>query len=764
IQFVCPDVQVQYLVQGDPMDRVIYGCPFRIYDGTYSFGNARLALHPGDFTQVAFASLHDAPARTGPHEYSRAGQTHTVFSSGNGGVTWRDEPIRGAPNGGYGETADIVMDREGRMYIAYLWSAATGNATHHGGTIGLFKAAEPATGSVTESYGAGFYIRDRSGSNPVTNMGLAYVRPKAPPPEEAMNTTEQPAATEEEYGEAARPSADAKDDRVVVTWHERASHPKEDGIPYGAWIDAAFTTTSSRNNWTRLADGLGRDGLPDPEEPVELIGPCMGASNPVAWDGMVFVACVADRGYDAGGKRSRARIGDVDVWKINPLTKTTHFVGYTGLNGGNPKVAVNEDGYFVVVTDRLDERGNPVVELSTGWFGTQMARFNAPLGQQLHLLAGSTRELLDAHVTAVAVSRAERTISLIYKEWQAPQDGSFTPPAADPDDPLGQAYSQITDYNKVILTLNACEGPIAAARLQLGTAVDATNAQAYATRPGVFNDVQDGLVWVEDAAGQELFFLAANDYGAMQFAAFNVASHSAVCNVMPPIVNVPAVPVPQALAAILLRRVVLRDGLAGGLRLEGDDGVGERLLDGPQVPAQLLELRVGDGLGVGEEVVQRGDLVVPHVQQLLLPYGTGCELLRVAQVGFRLPDGFLGFHADCWDRGRLHKAVTWMRTHPVGAGGGSLGIRHSLSGRRATAGAARAASRLPRALRPRADARRAWQEAASASACTKAAPRRGPPAREPGAGRVRLACRHGPAPRGWAGAALRIGAGRRPTS
>ena len=53
----------------------------------------------------------------------------------------------------------------------------------------------------------------------------------------------------------------------------------------------------------------------------------MAASNPVAFDGKVFVACVADAGYSG---RSRARVGDIDVWSIDPKTGKKQFINSGG--------------------------------------------------------------------------------------------------------------------------------------------------------------------------------------------------------------------------------------------------------------------------------------------------------------------------------------------------------------------------------------------------------------------------------------------------
>lgn len=82
-------------------------------------------------------------------------------------------------------------------------------------------------------------------------------------------------------------NATASKDRVVAVWFERALDWRNSttarATGKSSWIDAAWTDTSSKANWTRLAD-------------KELIGPCMAASNPVTANGKVYVACIADKG------------------------------------------------------------------------------------------------------------------------------------------------------------------------------------------------------------------------------------------------------------------------------------------------------------------------------------------------------------------------------------------------------------------------------------------------------------------------------------
>jgi hypothetical protein len=76
--------------------------------------------------------------------------------------------------------------------------------------------------------------------------------------------------------------------------------------------------------------------------------------------------------------------------------------------------------------------------------------------------------------------------------------------------------------------------------------VDPSNFDAYTTTPSLFDDQQDGLVRVRQANGQDVFYFAINDYGAMQYGAFQATS-SQLCFTPPPPLPAAVPAIPQAL-------------------------------------------------------------------------------------------------------------------------------------------------------------------------------------------------------------------------
>jgi hypothetical protein len=546
LQFRCPSSTMPESFP-DPQnlgDKTTYGCPYRVYDGAdakdgFPLGNPQIAVNPSNEAEAAFVSLHDQPAANGPTPRARAGLTHTTFTTSDQGLNWEDQPTQygGSADGvAYlGESASIAMDPQGNMYIAYLWVLPNGNATTgYGGAIGLFKAGAPHDrGTVSASYSNQKTITSRSSHNIIPRVDVLYVPPYQAPQSNVTvdaNGTLAP-ATDAEVGQEAVVLNHTRE-RVAVVWFERAVDYRNSTTGMAGWIDAAVADTSSRNSWQRL-------------DKSQLIGPCRDASNPVAWNGLVYVACQADRGYTA---RSRARIGDIDVWALDPITHNTTLVSSTGLRGGHPMLAATPDGYMALlaVTHRADQTLD--VNTAYGWYGRGWtARGN--IGPELHRLGGSIA-LLDASVNALAVSEREKTVAIVYMEWAQRQGALPSQPGPAVPDPANPAAPTpvLTDFRKFIVAFNECQFPIAQSQMQLGTSVDPNNLNAYMKQASIFDDFQDGLVAYREPSGEDLFYFAIDDYGAMQYGAVVTQAASAFCPGTPPLFSASPAAIPQALA------------------------------------------------------------------------------------------------------------------------------------------------------------------------------------------------------------------------
>lgn len=555
LQFACAegtpqDSLQQFMDPSDP-DRTVYGCPIRVYDSDYHFGNPQIAIDPDDPNAMAFVALHGNPAPNGPTPRSRNDLTHTAFTTGNQGLSWTDQPNQygGGGNGlaFLGESASIATDSRGNNYILYLWSLPNGNVTTgYQGLIGLYKAGHSSEqNSASSSYTSGHYIRSRSPTNIIADAYVVSVPPRVPPPPFANftlteNGTVPAPANATQIGQEANP-VNRSEERVAAVWFEKAVDYRNSTTGYAGWIDATVGTVNDKNDWKRLDARFNSS---------QLIGPCMDASNPVAWDGRVYVACVVDNGYS---HRSRARIGDIDIWALDPLTGNTTYVSTTGLRGGHPILAATPDGYFAMLTTLKQNGTLPArIQGAFGYYATKWEATSSDMGPELHRLLGGF-DTFDLNVNALAITPTEKTIAIVYMEWQQGRAAQMTdpnqpPPTVDPQNPAPPS-PQLFDYQKMIVSFNQCTFPqaIAASVLQLGTGIDVQNYEAYTIQASLFDDTQDGLIAHKDAIGEDVLTFAVNDYGAMQVGSILAAPASTACQLPIPPANLPPPPLATAL-------------------------------------------------------------------------------------------------------------------------------------------------------------------------------------------------------------------------
>ncbi len=538
IQFVCPGVDGGTSVNDGYNTLTMRAtCPYRVVDDADLLGSTQIAVRWDDPREVAFFSLHGAGTTEGPTSRSRdpdppatdtvTGLSHTIFSSTDQGRSWSDNPWG---QEGFGEHVSGVMDLRGNLYAAALWASpgrAPGTFDYH---FKLYKGDTVQT-DVGRTYYNHRLVEARAPGNEIPEVNLAFVPPRIVLADGNATNGTGPVAPAEpgQVGNYTTPQNETAlgGGWVMAVWHERAADlGNATAAGKSSWIDAAWSDTGPRNNWTRLADD-------------ELIGPCMAASNPVAYDGKVYVACVADAGYTA---RSRARIGDVDVWSIDPATGKTRLVDATPLSGGRPRLAARPDGYMALASVDVENEDRVRAEVAFGWYG----KYWSPAGDAgpaLYALAGG-HPVRDGRITALGLLQDSNTLLLVYMErvnttLRAPEPN---PSTLDPD-----PTSQI-EYKKLVTTFNQCDGgPIAAYDLNLGVARHPFADGVVNDATGAFDDLQDGMQVVRDDAGNELAYFAYGDHGVVQYGAIVSSSVAGFCPVFQPPPIVPVPPVPAAL-------------------------------------------------------------------------------------------------------------------------------------------------------------------------------------------------------------------------
>jgi hypothetical protein len=532
-EFVCPNPRPG-AAPNPPEDPVILGCPLRFRDTGNSLVNSAVAVDPADASRIAIASLHGTAVPDGPRDYSRRTQTHTTHVSLDGGATWADHFLDSGnqpSSAALGADVDLAMDSLGQIYLAFLFDKPS-----VGG--GMVSVLHLHTGRLDEldSY-SGYDFPWTPAPRAPSSIRLAHLAHVPAWGGLGDGNAGQPLEGPDGRQGQANHTLAATPERVVAVWHESVLDPRDASLTQ--WLDAAWTGPRSGQAW----QGLGAD---------HRIGPCSDGSNPVAWRGKAYVACVVAAGYS---HRQGARPGDVDLWSIDPATGQTTPVGFTGVRGGGrPFLSLLETAEgsllgvlaYTKVTEgakvvRLETRGGYAWMTRDGseaaW--TPMARST---GSQLRGLGGAVT-LRDADITAFELVDASGAYLVVYKEWHdAPQ-------TVEPDDPALLIGNVLMEYNKFLVAFDPCDALLAGYHVQLGSGVDAFNAEQRQHHPATFNSVKDGL-WRVPTPGGFLVYFSIDDYGSMQFGGLRGdAAAAGGCFVTPPPLSLPAVAVPQGVAA-----------------------------------------------------------------------------------------------------------------------------------------------------------------------------------------------------------------------
>lgn len=527
--FECPQGNDETLF-GQPnanVNVVRAGCPFRIIDEIDLLGSPQIAVRPDDPRQMAFFSLHGAATEDGPTPRSRdpqnpstpSAQSHTTFTSVNGGWDWEDNPHG---NHGWGETASGVMSRDGNMFISYLFSRAAGTDskgvdvfTYH------FRLYKEDTALTSPGYGGGgFEIEARDPGNIIDEVNMVLVTPPRQIETQEEYRSYMENRTDEPKGNSTAPSSDSdvgnytiprdaedhSDDIIAAVWHEKAYDHVNSPTGKSSWIDVVWTDASSRDDWHKMPDS-------------QLVGPCRDASNPVSWNGRIYVACVVDAGYT--GRRG-AVIGDVDIWQFD-LDKQhkTLMSSVPNMQDGRPRLAANDDGRFVVTSTKpvgVEEPFNSMrVEMAWGWYGRQWPTGVMNVGNSFYSIWDTP--IRDARITSMVVLQDTPVVYMTYMERA---NTTIANPSIDPNGPPAAAA---IEYHKAIGVFESCRGtPQALYDLQLGAARHPFQDGLVGDATGVFDDLHDGMTVVRQSghpAGKELIFFAIGDHGVIQFGALD---------------------------------------------------------------------------------------------------------------------------------------------------------------------------------------------------------------------------------------------------
>ncbi len=538
----------------DPNVQVVRaGCPFRVIDEIDLLGSPQLAVRHDDPREMAFFSLHGAATGDGPTPRSRdpsnaasSSQSQTTFTSFNEGWNWDDNPHG---NEGFGETAAGVMTREGDMFISYLFSRKAGTNEEGVGVFSYhFRLYKENTAKDSPGY-KGFEIEARDPGNIIDEVNLVVVRPSTQIETQAEYESYMENRTEEPEDNSTAPSSDSdvgnytipreaedySEDLVAAVWHEKAYDYVNSPTGKSSWIDIVWTDASSRDEWHKMPDS-------------QVVGPCRDASNPVAWNGRVYVSCVVDAGYT--GRRG-AVIGDVDIWQFDLQNEQKTLMSWVpNMQDGRPRLAANEEGRFVVTSTKPIGTDEPYegmrVEMSWGWYGRRWD--TAPINVGAHFYNIWSAPIRDARITNMVVLEDTPVVYMTYMERA---NTTVRNPTIDPNGPPSAAA---IEFHKAIGIFESCHGmPKALYDMQTGTARHPFEDSIVGDATGVFDDLHDGLSVVREGGhpgGKELIYFAIGDHGVIQYGALDgthVQGELCQQSNIPPVLFTPAPAIPAPL-------------------------------------------------------------------------------------------------------------------------------------------------------------------------------------------------------------------------
>lgn len=561
IQFTCPQSDGTDFIGGSPAAQTIVvraSCPFRIIDDQDLLGSPQLAVDRNDPNKMAFFSLHGAATDQGPTPRSRstasdgvgARQSHTTFTSITQGTQWEDNPHG---REGYGEMADGLMDRSGRIYSTYLFSSPVGV---DGGTkVFDYHFQLYHDNDVTDGMSHfGTKVRNRAAGNVIEEVNLVLVTPRTQiesqqefdalrnqtqEEEDPYNGTAAPASDDDvgarADGRPANYTDDPGHDVVMAVWHERAYDHQNASTGKSSWIDAVWTRVGTETEWEHLDDS-------------QLIGPCRDASDPAPFNGRVLVACVVDAGYQG---RAGAKIGEVDLWAIDPATGETELLSTVpGLVGGRPRLATNTDGRVALASVKLLGDGptydNVQVFLNWGWYGRQWDGSPQTIGGNLHGVWYD--DVRDARISAMALMDGTNALYLGYTERG---NNSLGSPTFDPNGETPVSPTDFIEYGKVLAKFQPCTTQaLMLYDLQVGQVRHPFQEGIVNDNTGAFDDLQDGMsTWIHPDTAEPFVYFVYGDHGVIQYGAFSGQSGADVCPVpAPPILFSAPPPIPVSLA------------------------------------------------------------------------------------------------------------------------------------------------------------------------------------------------------------------------
>lgn len=240
LSYDCPD--------NDPVAELTKPCPYHVASPQDFYGGASIAVDPRDPHRIAVAVLSGLPAN-GTNGAGRTLQPVSLLTSTDQGVTFTRTLVPSPSADLIGQQVELVADPQGRLTLAVLYAKGPGPEYQY--SIAVWALGEfPGTTGVTAKP---TLLPTWTPEAEIGRISLVHVA------QLQMN---------------------------VLAWEElgTAAHPQFNETT-GSWIRIAWSNAAN--------DAATWNLLPE----TSIVGPCGDLSNIVTWDGVVYLACVAQTGY-----------------------------------------------------------------------------------------------------------------------------------------------------------------------------------------------------------------------------------------------------------------------------------------------------------------------------------------------------------------------------------------------------------------------------------------------------------------------------------
>lgn len=539
----------------------------------------------GQFISASAASC----AEKGPTPKSRCGMVFTTFTSTDGGGWWSDNPFFPPERIGseaFGETTAITIDPYGHVFVGSLYATPAGT----GGEGFQYQVVAQKFSDISNinsdqdgEYNAEYldpiyptnriedlwFVFDPRQDNMTmvwtehlatlklpppcdtegnaTRVADAYVMPDASvwqesngrpglqtdttcPSDPDSRIAITPLATAPGLPTAAAPVPAAA---IPAVAH---SHPHP-GLFAPVRSMAAENQTTNRTApvpdgtpmsvigvlWT----GIESNDTYHYQRHEDVIGPCIGSTNPVLSDGYLYIGCVSAPEEGLFRWNPDTIPHTVELFRMDPSGGTPTYLGASPVIGGNPRLGVRSDGRLAVLSAQAND-GQLQVQAAFGHYkesfgGIEWSALNS-YGDELQGKDPAIR-YTDANVQDLIYREHSGVVHMILKTRQE----RTTVSASAPEPPLA------AHIHKAIVAIHEEHGVRYHHDLDIGNLVNRTSdPDLMQAREAAYDDIKDDFLqlppgnwtWTNPKTGNvEEFghlyqreFFAVADYGQVIFA------------------------------------------------------------------------------------------------------------------------------------------------------------------------------------------------------------------------------------------------------